>query len=97
MPQYNSHAACAHHQAHPAPHLHGHIAPVARNEMADDGRARQAGHRRAAVHHAGPLAQPGLLRGARAEDVGDGSRGQPDDGAEGAAEDGEGEGPEEDQ
>ena len=62
--------------------------------MADDGRARQAGHRRAAVHHAGPLAQLGLLCGVRAEDVGDGSRGQADDGTEGAAEDGEGEGPE---
>ena len=54
--------------------------------MADDDQARRAGHRRAAVHHAGPLAQLGLLRRARAEDMGDGSRGQADDGAGGAAE-----------
>lgn len=72
------------------------MAPIARDEMADDDRARQAGHHRAAVHHAGPLAQLSLLRGARGEDVGDGGRGQADDGAGGAAEeDGGGEGPEE--
>ena len=43
-----------------------------------------------------PACWPSLAycAGVRAEDVGDGSRGQADDGTEGAAEDGEGEGPE---
>lgn len=72
------------------------MAPIAHDEVADDDRARQAGHRRAAVHHAGPLTQLSLLRRARGEDVGDRGRGQSDNGAGGAAEeDGGGEGPEE--